>query len=183
MSSVRLRRLSAVAAAATAVLALSGCSPIGENAQTNKQYDAGVGFNVRGPHVQVLNSLFVDNGDKTATYSASLLNRDATSHLLKGVEVVASDGSAIASTLTAPHELATDLPFRPGTNGDIILTGPFNTGGVVKITLTFDNAAPVTVDAPVVTRTSIYDSVAAKAGVPALSTGGQTPATTATTAP
>ncbi len=167
MSSVRLRRLSAAAIAATAVLALSGCSPLGENLQTNKQYSAGVGSNARGQHVEVLNSLFVDNGDKTATYSAALLNRDPEAHTLTGVDVTTTDGTAITSTFATPRELKDDTPYNPGTEGDIILTGAFPAGGFVKITFNFDNAAPVTVSAPIVTRTAIYDSIATKTIVPA----------------
>ena len=134
--------------------------------QTNKQYDAAVGSNVRGPHVQVLNSLFVDNGDKTATYSASLINRDDEAHILQGAEVTTTAGTTITSTFATPRELKKEVPYLPGTQGDIILTGAFPAGGYVTITFTFDNAAPVTVGAPIVTRTSMYDSVATKTIIP-----------------
>lgn len=167
MSSVRLRRSSAAAIAATAILALSGCSPLGSQVQTNKQYTAGVGSNARGQHVEVLNSLFVDNGDKTATYSASLINRDSRAHMLTGANVTSTSGTPITSTFATPRELKRETPYTPGTEGDIILTGAYPAGGFVKINLTFDNAAPVTVSAPIVPRTSIYSSVALRTIVPA----------------
>lgn len=166
MSSVRLRRTTAAAIASTAVLALSACSPLGSGMQTNQQYSAGVGSNARGQHVEVLNSLFVDNNDKTATYSASLLNRDDQSHVLTGVDVTTTDGNAITSTFATPRELTNDNPYNPGTDGDIILTGAFPAGGFVKITFTFDNAAPVTVSAPIVARTAMYKNVALRTAVP-----------------
>ncbi|MEO6470395.1 MAG: hypothetical protein ABIR57_01100 [Aeromicrobium sp.] len=165
MNSVRLRRTSAAAVAVTAVLTLGGCGT-GFSAQTNQQYDAGVGSNERGRHVQVLNALFVDNGDKTATFSASVLNRDAQTHILTGVEVTAENGAALTATFATPRELKTDTPYVPGTEGDIILTGPIPAGGFVKITLNFDNAAPVTINSPVVARTPMYASVAKKTVVP-----------------
>lgn len=146
--------------AAAAVLALTGCAPLGSEMQTNKQYDAAIGSNLRGTHVEVLNSLFVDNGNKTATYSASLINRDATPHVLKGVEVTTVSGAPITSSLKAPPALKEEVPYLPGTLGDIIMTGAFPAGGFVNITFTFDNAAPVTLNAPIVARTPMYSSVA-----------------------
>lgn len=166
MGSVRLRRITAAAIAATAALALSGCSPWGSGMQTNQQYSAGVGSNARGQHVEVLNSLFVDNGDKTATYSASLINRTAEAHILTGVNVTTTAGDPIASTFATSRELKDNSPYLPGTEGDIVLTGAFTDGGFVKITFTFDSAAPVTVSAPIVPRTSMYDTVATKTIVP-----------------
>lgn len=145
-----------------ALFALTGCGT-GFGAQTNQQYDGGVGNNARGPHVQVHNALFVDNGDSTATFSAALLNLDDTTHTLTSAEATTSDGTAIALTFAATRELKPNTYVLPGTTGDIILTGKFPAGGFVEITLNFTGAAPVTIDAPVITRTETYESVATKA--------------------
>jgi hypothetical protein len=144
------------------LFALSGCGT-GFGAQTNQQYDGGIGNNARGPHVQVLNALFVDNADSTATFSAALLNLDDTAHTLTSAEAATADGSAVALTFAAPRELKPNTYVHPGATGDIILTGKFPAGGFVEITLNFAGAAPVTIDAPVVTRTDTYESVAIKA--------------------
>lgn len=169
MSSVRLRRTSAAAVAVTAMFALTGCGT-GFGAQTNQPYDAAVGSNQRGGEVEVLNALFVDNADGTATFSAVLLNKDTNAHLLTSVTTTTGDGTAIASTLVAPHELTPQTPYSPGKDGDIIMTGSFPAGGFVKITFTFEGVAALTIDAPVVSRTSMYDSVAKVSAAPEPST-------------
>ena len=138
---------------------LTGCGT-GFGAQTNKSYDAAVGSNQRGGEVDALNALFVDNADGTATLSVALLNKDTSAHLLKSVSITAEDGTPIASTLTAPQELSSRTIYSPGEAGDIIMTGSFPAGGFVNITFTFDGVASLTINAPVVTRTSIYDTVA-----------------------
>lgn len=165
MSPVRPRRTAAIAVSATALLVLTGCGT-GFSAQTNQPYDAAVGSNQRGGNVDVLNALFVDNGDGTATFSAAFLNKDKTSHILKSVTATTDAGAPIASTLAAPRELEPQTLFSPGKAGDIILTGEFPTGGFVRITFDIEGVAPITVDAPVVTRTTMYDSVARIAEVP-----------------
>lgn len=152
------------------MFALTGCGT-GFGAQTSQPYDAAIGSNQRGGEVDVLNALFVDNADGTATLSAVLLNKDTSAHLLKSVTTTADDGTAIASTLVAPHELTPQTPYSPGKDGDIIMTGDFPTGGFVKITFTFEGVAALTIDAPVVTRTAMYDAVAKTSATPKASTG------------
>lgn len=162
MNSVRLRRTVAIAVSATAVLALSGCAPLGSDVQTSQPYDAAVGSNHRGGQVEVLNALFVDNADDTATFSATLLNKDTSPHVLSAVTATSGDGSPITTTLAAPVDLDPKVPYNPGTNGDIMLTGTFLAGGFVKTTLNFEGAEPVTIDAPVVARSATYEGVATK---------------------
>lgn len=166
MNSVRLRRTVAIAVSATAVLALSGCAPLGSDVQTSQPYDAAVGSNHRGGQVEVLNALFVDNADDTATFSATLLNKGTSAQILNAVTTTTGDGTPIASTLATPRELKPQTPYTPGTDGDIILTGEFPAGGFVKITLNFENAAPVTIDSPVVARNATYEGVATRTVVP-----------------
>ncbi|MDQ3157529.1 MAG: hypothetical protein M3Q98_12510 [Actinomycetota bacterium] len=163
MSSVRLGRAAAIAVSATALLVLSGC---GFDVQTNQPYDAAVGSNHRGGQVEVLNALFVDNTDGTATFSATLLNKGTSAQILNAVTTTTGDGTPISSTLATPRELKPQTPYTPGTDGDIILTGEFPAGGFVKITLNFEDAAPVTINSPVVARNATYDGVATKTVVP-----------------
>ena len=153
------------------MFALTGCGT-GFGAETNKQYDAAVGSNHRGGAVDVLNALFVDNADGTATLSAALLNKDASGHILRSVSITGADRTPLAFTMTAPHELSPQTIYSPGKDGDIIMTGSFPAGGFVKITFTFEDVAAVTVDAPVVTRTAMYDPVAKVSAVPKTGAGG-----------
>ncbi len=165
MSSVRHRRLAAFAVSATAVLALSGCGT-GFSAQTNQQYDAGVGSNERGGKIEIHNALFVDNGDDTATFSAALLNKAATPDILTGVKATTTSGAAIESSFATPRELTPQTLFNPGPDGDIILTGTFPEGGFVKLTLEFEDTESITISAPIVTRNAMYDDVAEETVIP-----------------
>lgn len=166
VSSVRLRRIAALAVSATALLALSGCGT-SFDAQTSKRYDAGVGSNERGKTIDVLNALFVDNGDGTATFSASLLNKEDATQVLEAVTSTTTDGLPLTSTLSGELLLEPGTPLTPGKNADITISGDFPSGGFVKITLNFADAAPITVSAPVVTRIEMYEDVAEKPANPA----------------
>jgi len=168
----------ATAVSATALLLLSGCGT-GFSAQTNQTYDAGVGSNHSDGQIKVLNALFVDNGDDTATFSASLLNKDTNAHTLTAVTTTTTAGTPIASTLAAPRKLEPQVPYTPGTNGDIILTGEFPAGGFVKVTLEFDGAAPVSINAPIVERSGMYEGVATQPVTPEPSASNEAPDTAA----
>ncbi len=173
MSSVRRRRRVAVGAAAAAAFALTGCAT-GFGTQTNQQYQAGIGADERDSSVYVLGALFVDNGNDTATLSASLINQRNAPEQLTSVETTTRSGQPLTSTFAGPADLAMAKPYVPGTSGDIVLTGNFTDGGNVKITFNFDKAAPVTISVPVVRRTAMYDSVAT--GSPTPTPTGPTPA-------
>lgn len=162
MSSVRPRRIAALAVSATALLALTGCGT-NFSAQTNQSYDAGVGSNHRDGTVNVLNALFVDNTDGTATFSAALLNKDTSAHRLTAVTATTDGGTPITVKLAGKPELESQMLYSPGETGDILLTGEFPAGGFVKVTLDFEDVAPVTINAPVVTRTEVYVGVATEA--------------------
>jgi hypothetical protein len=150
--------------AATAALGLGGCSGTGVDAQTNAQYQAGVGANVSTGAIQLYNALAVDNGDGTATLSAAVFNRDSTPAKLKSAEAIASDGSSV-DVQTAPAIVDAGQLFNTGKAGAVILTDKKLTAGeYVTVKLTFDGGRKVTVEAPVVARTAIYDDVATNAG-------------------
>ena len=160
------RRIATGAAllAATAALGLGGCSGTGVDAQTNAPYQAGVGANVSTGAIQLYNALAVDNGDGTATLSAAILNRDNTPAKLKDANATASDGSSVG-VQTAPAIIDAGQMFNTGEAGAVIFADKKLTAGeYVTVTLTFDGGRKVTVEAPVVARTAIYDDVATNAG-------------------
>jgi hypothetical protein len=150
--------------AATAALGLGGCSGTGTDAQTNAQYQAGVGANVRSGPIQLYNALAVDNGDGTATLSAAILNRDASPAKLKSADASASDGSTV-DVQTAPAIIDVGQTFDTGKAGAVILADKrLEPGEYVTVKLTFDGGRKVSVEAPVVARKAIYDEVATDAG-------------------
>ncbi len=148
----------------TAALGVGGCAGTGMNAQTNAQYQAGVGANVRSGSIQLFNALAVDNGNGTATFSAAILNRADTPAKLTGATALGSDGSKVVAT-TAPAIIDAGQLFNTGKPGAVILQDKeLAAGEYVTVKLTFSGGRTVSVEAPVVARTAIYDEVATDAG-------------------
>ena len=161
--SPRLRSTAAILLAATA-LALSACSGTGIGAQTNQQYQAGVGTNLRTGQVQLYNALAVDNEDDTATVSAVIVNTSEDTQKLDAVSATTADGTSIESR-TAPAIIGPGDSFNTGPAATIVLTGgAVKAGDYITMTLAFDKAGEVTIDAPVVTRTEMYSDVAESPG-------------------
>jgi hypothetical protein len=158
-------RSAAATLIAGAALALAGCGGTGDDAQTNQQYQAGVGANLRTGEVQLYNALAVDNGDGTATLSAVVVNTtDKTQKLDNATATATSDGDLvdvnIAPAIIGPHD-----SFNTGPAATVVFTGgTVEPGDYVTLTLSFDQAGDVTIEAPVVTRTKIYDDVAKNSG-------------------
>ncbi len=162
MTPRRVRRLAAPAVLVVATVALSGCGA-GNEVQTNQQYQAAIGANLRTGEVQLFNALAVDNGDGTATVSTVIVNTTDQNQKL---------GSATATTLdgtTVPVESATaTVPangtFNTGTDATVVLKSKdVKAGGYIELTLSFDGAGDVRIEAPVVARTDMYSGVAEKA--------------------
>jgi hypothetical protein len=134
------------------------------DAQTNAQYQAGVGANVRTGAIQLYNALAVDNGNGTATFSAAVLNGTTEAARLTGATAKASDGEAVTTTVTPTIVGAGELRDT-GKSGALVLAGKKVTAGdYVTVKLSFTGGNSVTVDAPVVARSSIYDGVATGPG-------------------
>lgn len=168
VSTVRRRRLAATALAATAVLALGACGT-GLSAQTSQVYQAGVGANHRG-EMDVLNTLFVGNEDGSATLSTSIVNHTDAEQKLSSVEVTTLDDKdlAVRSTkmlLPLPVGHLTIVGGASEAGGFWVSEGA-EPGDYVRATLTFSDATPVTIEAPVVSRTEEYATVSGAAPTP-----------------
>jgi hypothetical protein len=161
VTSVRRRALAAAALTVTAGLTLSACGT-SFGAQTNKVYQPAVGANARG-EVDVLNALLVANPDGTATVSAGVVNNADTEQTLSSVEATTLDGK----TLPVEDVTTKQLPLKPGVYnllGSSTDAGGFRVKGAepglyVKVTFTFSDSSPVTIEAPVVARTAEYDNI------------------------
>lgn len=144
------------------VLLLSGCGT-GFGAQTSQMYDAGSGTNHREGDIEILNALFVDNGDETATLSTGVINNAEETDSIESVSATAG-GDDVTVELRSPVELPHGDLVSVGTEPSIVLPdGGFQNGYLVHLTLTFQNAAPIEIDVPVEARTSAYESVATPA--------------------
>lgn len=161
MSTVRRRRIAATALATTALLTLGACGT-SFDAQTNKIYQAAVGADHRGD-IDALSTLLVANEDGSATLSTSLINNTDTDHELTSVQATTLDGKTLEvrgdEPLKAPRGVLTPVGSATGTSGFWITEGA-TAGAYVRLTLTFTDSAPITIEAPVVTRTAEYANVA-----------------------
>ena len=164
MSSVR-RRLAATFATTT-LLALSAC---GFDAQTNQQYQAAVGANLYGD-VDVLNSVLVANDDGSATVSAGFVNNTDDEQGLSSVSVTTMDGNELAVRglrllLPLPRDRLSSLGLASDSGGFRVTEG-LKAGYYAKVTFSFTESAPVTVETPVVSRTAEYDKVVGNEPLP-----------------
>ena len=135
--------------------ALASCSLGTSNfdAQTNQFYTPAEGVNERSGGVDVLNALVVSDGDGQGRFIAGLVNNSNTTDDALTQVQGAGDASDIKGTLKTPIDLApngfvqlADKGVEPVVlQGDQIVPGRF-----VELTMTFQQADPVTVQLPVV---------------------------------
>jgi hypothetical protein len=151
----RARSLQA-ALAASAVLALSGCAS-SFSAPTNIPYQPAAGISVRTGDIYAINTLVVTDGSGNGTVVGSLLNQEPNDDFLQSVSATDSKGDDITA---APLDPPIPLPAYPspaqsvalGAEGSVRLSGDnIEAGTFVDLTFTFGNAAPMTVNVPVVT--------------------------------
>jgi len=150
--------------AATVVLlapALAGCST-NFKAPTDQIYIPGRGVNDRTSEVNVLNALVVSGEDGSGRVVTTLVNVNPDeADDLTAVTVAGSEAAITGDTEIAPlqfNNLVDDTEVIAEAEG-------IHAGDFIEITFTFENAAPVTVDAPVVPPGSEYaDLVPAEVG-------------------
>lgn len=167
-------RIAAVAVVAALPLA-AGCAA-GKGAQTQKQYQPGVGSDNRDGHVYALNLLVVgdDNGDGTLV--GTLINQQDCPDYVIEIQAVDNAGGGIETSPFPPvEEIRTDCPVTAPDAGvalpsqepakfpddamfqlqaDTVVPGTF-----ITLTLRFAQAGELEIDVPVVAESPIYDGV------------------------
>jgi hypothetical protein len=139
---------------------LSACG----SAQTDEQYQPGVGANVRTGPVQLFNALAVANGDDTATLSVAILNETEKSIRLSSASGHLSNGKKVTATVS-PAIIGAHETVSTGPAGSVILrASDLSAGQYVTLTLNFTGGTRATVEAPIVERTATYDEVATGPG-------------------
>ena len=150
---VNVRRSLAAAAIVLAAPVLSSCGS-GFNAPTNEVYNPSAGVDDRSSMVDLTNVLVVSGATGSGTVVANLVNNDQVdADSLKSVAGAGQDAS-----LKITPGGATAIPaggmLNLASQGKIFVSGErVQAGYYVELTFTFDRAAPVTIDAPVVSST------------------------------
>lgn len=157
---VNRRRLSFAAAAVVGLFTLSACGT-GFSAQTNQQYQAGIGADLRSGPIQVLGAVLVADEDGSAVVSATVLNTTDAPQKLVGLTATGPDGSEIPVLST--RQLTTVQPgeaLRLGAEGNpVFKLSEIDAGRYFALTLVFDDAGEVAVDVPSVVRDAVYSDV------------------------
>jgi hypothetical protein len=147
-------RLLMTATAASAVLAMSGCAA-NFSAPTNEPYQPAAGISDRSGSVYVIDALVVTDGSGNGTVVTSLINQQPRDDTLESYSATDSSGDKITTAplstpLTLPAYPSKDQSVQVGTTGSLRLSGNVEAGTFVNLTFDFGNAAPLTIEAPVV---------------------------------
>lgn len=146
-------------AAAVMTPLLAGCAT-SFGAQTNQIYQPGPGISDRGSDVYVMNAAIVTDGKGNGTLVGALINQNPRTDTLRSITVLDSNGKAIsASILPGTISLPDQRSVQLADSGDVRVSGNVHAGVNDTLTLTFANAAPVTMTIPVLPRTSEFHSV------------------------
>jgi copper(I)-binding protein len=142
-------------------LTLTGCGS-NFNAQSQQEYQPAVGLTDRTGQVYAVDALVVTDGHGDGTLVAALINQAHKTDSLRAVSAVTDQGTKLhvaplpANGLRLPYQQSVQL----ANSGAVRVQGSaLQAGSVVHLTFTFQQAAPVRVDAPVVNDSSTYSSV------------------------
>lgn len=154
-----LRRSAAGLAGAACLLLVGACGTNFE-AQTNQIYQPAIGANESNDQIKLLNVLGVANDDDTATLSASIYNKTTEDDVVTAVTGTDGEGNSIEVELVEPIELPAQDLVATGEEAQVVVSFDEMTAGYyVTLDFEFENASPVEVDVPIVTRDEegVYD--------------------------
>ena len=137
-------------ATATAVLALAvPLSSCGFDYATDREYSPAGGANNREGEVDVLSAVVVSAAEGSGTFVASLSNNQDEEQTLTGVS--GDEGAAVTAAEFEPIAIApgglVNLAEPPA---DILLTGEFEAGDFVPLSVDFGNGERIMLNVPVV---------------------------------
>lgn len=146
--------------AAVVVPLLAGCGSTSFGAQTSQVYQPGPGITVRSSDVYVFNALVVTDGDGNGTLVGGLINQVTRTDTLQSVALTTPQGKQVDATiLPGTVSLPDQLSVQLADTGDVRFGGDLEAGLNYSLTLTFANAAPVTVIVPVLTDAAEFATV------------------------
>lgn len=151
---MHLRRPLALTAGAL-VLSLGGLTSCGFDLATDRPFTPGEGTNDRTGQVDVLSALVVAAQPNEGTFVVTLANNSSTETVslqgLVGESLEVGDFEAVEVAPRGAVNLATD--------GGITVSGDFDAGQVLPLTLTYDNGDSTTLNVPVVTACGPYEGL------------------------
>ena len=149
---MQFRRSLALTTAAVA-LATTGLSSCGFDNATDREYTPGTGTNDTDGVVDVLSAVVVSTNPGSGTFIASLANGDEEQDASL-TELSLSDGTPVEFEPVEVKKGSLVNLAEPAL--DLKLTGEFEAGDFVELSLGFDNGERVVMDVPVVTNSGYY---------------------------
>lgn len=144
---MKLRRNLAIGAVGlAATVALTAC---GFNYPTDRINNITSSANYRDGTVNVLNAVVVSKQPDAGTFIATFVNNDQSTTI--SLASMKGDGTAVAQVDAQPFPIAPNGLVNLAAEGGIPITGTFQAGGYVTLTLTFDDGESAVIDTPVVT--------------------------------
>jgi len=153
---MQLRR-SLATSAALAVLTV-GLSSCGFDYATDRYYTPGVGTNDRSGVVDVLSAVVVSTNADSGRLVASLSN-GSTSKAYSLTEVTPTEGDSISAAEFEPVEIKPGGLVNLADGPEIRITGTFEAGDFVYLTLGFDSGEQVAMEIPVVSNSGYYEGL------------------------
>ena len=155
---MQLRRSFALTAAALALTApaLTSC---GFDYATDRYYTPANGANNRDGVVDVLGAVVVSTEPGSGTFIASLSN-NSTTEPASLTEITATEGGDLTAADFEPVEIApgalVNLADPPA---GLTLTGDFEAGDFVEVSLGFDNGERTSIEVPVVPNSGYFEGL------------------------
>jgi hypothetical protein len=143
---MQLRPLATAAAVLALAVPLSSC---GFDYATDREYSPAGGANNREGEVDVLSAVVVSAAEGSGTFVASLSNNQDEEQTFTGVS--GDEGAAVTAAEFEPIAIAAgglvNLAEPPA---DIVLTGEFEAGDFVPLSVDFGNGERIMLNVPVV---------------------------------
>ncbi|HYH73056.1 MAG TPA: hypothetical protein VD764_07550 [Nocardioides sp.] len=143
---MQLRPLATAAAVLALAVPLSSC---GFDYATDREYSPAGGANNREGEVDVLSAVVVSAAEGSGTFVASLSNNQDEEQTFTGVS--GDEGAAVTAAEFEPIAIAAgglvNLAEPPA---DILLTGEFEAGDFVPLSVDFGNGERIMLNVPVV---------------------------------
>jgi hypothetical protein len=152
-----LRRNIALAAGAL-VLAAPLLSSCGFNYATDRVNTVSAGVSNRDKTVDVLGAVIVASRPDSGTFIATLSNNSPTD-AASLTDLAGANGTTVTADSFDPIEIPAKGVVNLATEGGIRLTGSFDAGNFVAVTVGFDSGEAVVMEIPVVLACGQYEGL------------------------
>lgn len=150
---MQLRRPLALTTGAL-VLSLGGLTSCGFDLATDRPYTPGQGTNARDGQVDVLSAVVVAAQPNEGTFIATLVNGAEDDVALSGLS-----GADLEVDEFDPVEVTPGEAVNLADEGGVLVSGDFDAGLVLPLTLTFADGSTTELNVPVVTACDHYEGL------------------------